>query len=156
MSGRENRSGRIERNRDVNGSCAAAAACNQPHLEPAGQRLALEVLHDEIRRAVLFADVVQRADVRVLELRDRARFTIEPLSELRIASKRGWKDFDGDDAIETRVAGLVDLTHAAGADGGLNLVRAEPHAGRKGKTPDCTRAAAATSGISDPVAAGVL
>ena len=33
---------------------------------------------------------------------------------------------DGDDAIEASVAGAINLSHAAGADGGLNLVRSEP------------------------------
>jgi hypothetical protein len=35
-------------------------------------------------RAVVSADVVQRADVRVGELRDGAGFAIEPIAELRI------------------------------------------------------------------------
>jgi len=114
---------------DLGRDCQRVVERQGATLDPAGQRLAIEVLHDEIRRAVLFADVVQRADVRVLELRDRARFAIEPFSELGISGERRWQDLDGDDAIETRVARLVDLAHSAGADGRLNFVRAEPNAG---------------------------
>ena len=36
----------------------------------------------------VLADVVQRADVRMRELRDRARFAVEALAELRIAGER--------------------------------------------------------------------
>jgi hypothetical protein len=36
------------------------------------------------------------------------------------------ENFDGDGAIEASVAGAIDLSHAAGADRGLNLVRSEP------------------------------
>ncbi len=52
------------------------------------ERLALEVLHDEIGDAVLLADVVQRADVRVIELRDRPRLAVEPVTKLRIGRQR--------------------------------------------------------------------
>ena len=37
---------------------------------------------------VLLADVVQRADVRMRELRDRARLAIEALAELRVGGER--------------------------------------------------------------------
>jgi hypothetical protein len=38
---------------------------------------------------------------------------------------------DGDGAIETRVAGAIDLAHAAGAKGRNQLVRAKTRAGRE-------------------------
>ena len=53
-----------------------------------GQRLALEKLHDEKRRAVVLADVVERADVRMLELRERARFALEARAELRVGGEQ--------------------------------------------------------------------
>ena len=93
--------------------------------EPVGQRLAFEVLHDEIRRAGLFAHVIQRADVGMIELRDRAGFAVEALAELRIGGERLREDLDRHRAIEPRVARLVDLAHPAGAEGGEDFVRAE-------------------------------
>jgi hypothetical protein len=36
-------------------------------LEPRGERLAVQVLHHQKRRAVVFANVVERADVRVIQ-----------------------------------------------------------------------------------------
>ena len=55
--------------------------------QPVRERLAFEILHDEVRGAVLLAHVVQRADVRMIELRDRARLAVEPLAELRIGGE---------------------------------------------------------------------
>ena len=45
------------------------------------ERLAFEVLHDQIVDAVLVADVVKRADVRMVERSDRFGFALEPLAE---------------------------------------------------------------------------
>ncbi len=100
-------------------------------LQTAFQRLAFEVLHDEERGAVQFANVVERADMRMIELRDRAGFAVEAVAELRISGQRLRENFDRDGAIEARVARLVDLTHAASAEGGLDFVRAEARTGGK-------------------------
>jgi hypothetical protein len=70
------------------------------------QRLALQVLHDEVRRAVLLAHVIERANVRVIELGNRAGFAVEPVAELRIGRKVVGKDLDGDRPIEARVRAL--------------------------------------------------
>ena len=85
------------------------------------QRLALDVLHHE----VVGPDVVQRANVRVIQLRDGSRFALEALAE------RAQVLLDCDDAIQASVAGFVDLAHAAGANGGEDLVRPESEAGRQ-------------------------
>src|SRR5262245_64384055 len=45
--------------------------------EPVRERLALEVLHDEVVRISLAADVVERPEVRMRELRDRPRHSLE-------------------------------------------------------------------------------
>ncbi len=84
-----------------------------PFLEPRGERLALEVRHDEEVRAVGFADVVDAADVRMIERSDRARLALE--AQIGIAGNLGREDLDRDAAIEPRVAGLVDLAHPARA-----------------------------------------
>ena len=67
--------------------------------------------------------------MRVSELRNRARFTLEPLAELRISGQRVRQNLDRDDPIEPCVTGAIDLAHAAGPEGGENLVRAEADAG---------------------------
>ena len=80
-------------------------------------------------RRGLLADVVERADVGVIELGDCAGFTIEALAELRIDSERPRQDLDRDEAIQPRVARLVDLAHPARAEGGHDFVGSELEAG---------------------------
>ena len=43
----------------------------------------------------------------------------------------GQKNLDRDDAVQTRVAGLVDLAHPTGTDEGDDFVRTETRAGRE-------------------------
>ncbi len=61
----------------------------------------------------------------MIELRDGAGFAIEPVPELRVAGQRRRKDLDRDCALEPRVAGFVDLAHAARAERGHDFVGAE-------------------------------
>ena len=101
-------------------------------LQAGVERLAFQILHDEERRAVLFADVVERADVRMVELGNRPRFTIEALAELAIGRQRHSQNFDRDSAIEAGVPRLVDLAHASRAEEALDFVHAEARAGAEG------------------------
>ena len=94
--------------------------------QPAGQRLAFQVLHDEKGDAVLLADVVEHADVRVVQRPDRPRFAVEPLAQLRVVGEDRREDLDGDRAVEPGVAGPVHLSHPAGPDWGNYLGRAQP------------------------------
>ncbi len=95
------------------------------------ERLAFEELHDEKRRARVLADVVERADVRMRELRDDSRLAVEALAKLRVIGDRTWQDLDRHRAIEARVAGFVDLAHAARAKRAEDFIRTEPGAGRE-------------------------
>jgi hypothetical protein len=56
----------------------------------------------------------------------RLGLALEPLAEL------GFRDFDGDDAVQARVAGPVHFPHAARPDRRFNLIGTEPGAGMKG------------------------
>ena len=51
-----------------------------------------------------------------LRLRDRLRLALEALAQLRIGGERARENLDRDGAVEARVARLVDLAHAAGAE----------------------------------------
>ena len=83
-----------------------------PRDEARGQRLALHVLHDDEVDAVFVADVVQGADVRVIEGGDRERFALKPGARLRVIEPGGRQDFDRDNAIQPRVARFIHLAHA--------------------------------------------
>src|SRR5262245_38035154 len=69
------------------------------------------------------------ADMRMVERSDCVRFLLKPVGVA------GGETFDGDDAIETCVAGLPDFAHAARSERLENLVRPEPSAG--GETRRC-------------------
>jgi hypothetical protein len=107
-------------------------------LEPLCERLAIEILeHEKVDRVlgrarrILMTDVVQRADMRVVETRDRLRFQFKPLLHCRVRRDMLRQDLDGDGAIETSVLRLVDLPHAAGAKRGEDLIRSDACAWRQ-------------------------
>jgi hypothetical protein len=91
---------------------------------PRGQRFALHVLHHQEVGVAGAADVVQRADVRVIERGDRACLALEALAQLGRGREMGRKHLDRHVAPEARIAGAVDLAHAAGAERAEDLVRA--------------------------------
>jgi hypothetical protein len=101
-------------------------------LQARGERLALEVLHHEELEAVLAAHVEQRADVWVAERRDHPCFAVETVSELGIGSEIRREDLDGDGPVETRVAGAIDLAHAARAQRDRDFIGAKPSARLEG------------------------
>ena len=59
------------------------------------------------------AQVRCRADVRVLQLGDRLRLALEPLAVAPVLAEAIRQNLDRHLAVETRVAGTVDLAHAA-------------------------------------------
>ena len=60
-----------------------------PAPEPVLERLAFEALHDEEVDAVLAADVVERADVRVIEAGDDLGFALERAAPPGPTRRRG-------------------------------------------------------------------
>ena len=97
-----------------------------------GERLPFQILHDEEVDRVLTTDVVERADVRMIQRRDRARFTVEALATLRVASPRLRQDLDRHRAIQARGARPIYFPHAAPTKGRLNLIWAETGAWTEG------------------------
>ena len=87
-----------------------------------GQRLAIEQLHDQI----VLADVIERADVRMIELRDRLRFALESQLEVRAVGQLRRQNLDCHLTIEPCVASAVHVAHPARADRREDLVRPEP------------------------------
>ena len=68
-----------------------------------GDRLALDELHHQVAAAFVLADIKQRADVRMIERRDRMRLALEALREWTL------QRLDGDVTIEPHVEGAVDV-----------------------------------------------
>src|SRR5665213_3872808 len=83
---------------------------------------ALYQFHDEVIRP----DVVEMANVGMVQRRDRAHFAVEAFVELYGGN------LDRDIATHTRIAGAIDLAHAACAEQAENLVRSQIRSGREG------------------------
>ena len=98
-------------------------------LQSVGQRFTLDMLHDEIADPILFANVEQRTDMRVVQARNRPAFVREPAFQLAVGGELIGKDLDGDRATETSVTGPKDDAHATGAELAGNLVWAEHGSG---------------------------
>ena len=84
---------------------------------------AVDEFEREVRRAVVFADIVDLHDVRVVQLRDRFGFRTKPF-EVRFADIRPTDNhLQRDDAVEVNVPRFVDDPHAAFAEFVEDLVR---------------------------------
>jgi hypothetical protein len=79
------------------------------------ERGAIDELHDQIVRS----DIVQLADMRMIQGSNRPGFTLESIAMLPL------QRFDRNRSTETRVDGLVHLSHAAGANQGDEFIRSE-------------------------------
>ena len=97
-----------------------------------GERFAFEELHDQEWHALFLADVVHGADVGMADARDGPRFPLEPFELLRRRASRRGEYFDGHRAVESRVAGTIDLTHPSSTEAGQNLVGADSRARGEG------------------------
>ena len=108
-------------------------------LQPFREALPFEQLHDEEVDAVLAADVMERADVRVGERGDRPGFPLEALAQLGIFREVTRQHLDRDGPLEPRVLGLVDLPHPARAEGSEDFIGTEAHARGEAQEFSCGR-----------------
>src|SRR5262245_11940603 len=108
-----------------------------PPLQSSGQGLALDVLEDEIVdggrrvRDLIVTDVVQRADVRVIERCDSLGFALEPIPALRIDGDVRREELEGDGSVQPGVARFVDLAHATCPERGFDEVWTERGSARE-------------------------
>ncbi len=70
-----------------------------------------------------------RPDVRVIQRGRHFLFTFEPGNTVVVLGDRRGQDLERDLAFEAGIAGAEHFAHAAGAEGGHDLVGADPSAG---------------------------
>src|SRR5262249_54306833 len=80
------------------------------------QRLAREALHHDEEVAIMLADLVDSADIGVIQSRCGAGLAAEALKSLGVVGRIVGKKFEGDEAAERGVLGLVDDTHPTAAE----------------------------------------
>ena len=95
------------------------------------QRVALQQLLDDIRRAVVLADVVDRGDVGVIQDAGGPRLLLEAAQASGVLRERRRQHLDRDLAAEPRILRAVDLAHAPGADRVEDLVGPELRPGHE-------------------------
>jgi hypothetical protein len=77
------------------------------------ESLPFEVLHGDEGFAFVLADLVDGADVGMIECGCGAGFTLEPFQDLRVRSQTLGQELQGNESAELGVLGFVDHTHAA-------------------------------------------
>jgi hypothetical protein len=90
-----------------------------------GEGLALQEFHDQKIGAILVSDVVQRANVGMIQRGDGARLTLEALFGLCVRRKMRRQNLDRNVSPQPRIARAIHFAHAPRAKGGLNLVGSE-------------------------------
>jgi hypothetical protein len=88
------------------------------------QSFALYVLSSDEVLTVLFTNLINGQDVGMIERGSGVGFTLEAAEVHLVLCQSSRKQFDGDLATEAGVIGEVDLSHAALADRGANLIAA--------------------------------
>ena len=117
---------RLKRVRDLDAEAEYLRERQRPAFDTRGQRLAFEQFEHEVLGVVLSADVVQAADVRVIERGDRLGLAREARAELRVTRQLRREHLHRDLAVQARIARLIHLAHASGTDQGEDFVGAEP------------------------------
>ena len=74
-------------------------------------------------------DIVQRADVWMVQRGDGAGLALEAFSQCGVIADMRWEDFDRDGSIEAGILRLVDFTHSACTQRGLDFIRSEASTG---------------------------
>ena len=92
--------------------------------ENLGQALAFDILHHDVIRAEFFAPVIDRDDVRVIQIRRRLGFSTEPLDERRIGCVFRKQDLDCDRTSEQLVARKKHVGHPTAGQPAMQLVSA--------------------------------
>ena len=84
--------------------------------QPLFQSLSLQQLHHDERLLFAFVDVVDRADVRMIQSRDGLCLPAKPLERPHVADKVIGKELHRHESFQASVRRLVDHSHAASTD----------------------------------------
>src|ERR1700691_3911018 len=85
-------------------------------LQAVGKGFTFDVLHDQIVGAVLAANVIERANVWMVQAGDGTGFAFKTLAQFRCVGQMWWKNFQRHRAIEARILRAVNFTHATSAN----------------------------------------
>src|SRR5947207_10150089 len=130
--------GFVERAGDLNRVTKNLLSGQRTLRETLIRRFAFDEFHDKVVDAVLMSDIVESADVRMIEARHRASLSLESLTDLGVIRQMGRQNFDRNGPIKACVFRAVHLAHPARAERCEDFVWAEP--GARGKSHACATA----------------
>ena len=78
------RVGFVERTGDLDSDPQRFIEQQRSPVQAVGEGLTFEVLHHQKIHPILRADIVQRANVRMVQRGDRVRFALQPLFQVRV------------------------------------------------------------------------
>ena len=104
---------RLQRIGNFNSQLQQDIHLQRPPGNPLPQRLPLQILHGNERSALVLANLVNRADVRMIQRRSRPRFPAETFQCQRVTRRFLGQKFQGHQTSERDVLGLVHHAHAA-------------------------------------------
>jgi hypothetical protein len=114
--------GGIESFGDLDGDAEEAIEFDRLSVDEVLESTAVKELHGDESAAVFFANVVDGADIGVVEGRGSFGFATEAFERLAVGREFLGKKFEGDEAIEAGVLRFVNHTHAATAEAFENAV----------------------------------
>ena len=80
------------------------------------QRLAFELLHHDEGLALVFADIVNGANIRMVQSGGGLGLALEPFERHVVGGEFFGKKFQGHEAVQVGVFGLIDDTHPSPAE----------------------------------------
>ena len=110
------RVGGLQRVADLNAQIQQFVSPQRFARDTLSKRLALQQFHDDVGPVFVPADVVDRADVWMVQGRCGARLSAKSIQRLMIGGVLIGEELQGDVAAESSVFGPVDHTHAAAAE----------------------------------------
>ena len=107
---------RIERVRNLHGVIEQIFRGHRTALDNMPQRLPFEQLHHDEASPVLLVNVMNGANVGMIQRGSSARLALKALERLLVAGKFIGKEFQRDLPAEARVLSLIDDAHASAAE----------------------------------------
>jgi hypothetical protein len=107
---------RIERVGNLYAVCQQRLKIEWTALDAMLQGRAIQVFHRDKSFAVLLANIVNGADVGMVQGRGRLRFPLKSRQHLRVRGHIVGQEFQGDEPPQARILRLVDDSHAAAAE----------------------------------------
>src|SRR6266566_9074354 len=107
--------GRVQCVGDLNAEIEQPLGLQRPSCNEVLKGLPLQELHDDKVLSLVLADLMDRANIGMIQGGSCPRFTLKSLQRLMIGRELIGQELQSDVAAQTQVFGLIDHTHATAA-----------------------------------------